>query len=333
MSSEAKGGTSTKVECIPLKGALTQHLITAADAHSLRSYLSVMTSETEPTQSQPTAATTGANRVRHAVTRPAGLLLITGLAAGGGFAAVSGISSAAPTSTPSSTTATAAPTTGSTATPTAPGPRGRGGMGLGGFGAGHGFGGHGFGGHGFGGHEGTVTAVSSSSVTLRTENGTQTVKTTSSTKYTKEQATISRAQIKVGDVVRVQTPRPSKPSTAPPTAPPTTTPGSGTVTATGIDVVLPVLVGRVSAVASGQYTLVGRSGQLLTISVNSSTRYYNAATKATSTAVKVGSRVVAEGAQDTLTHLSADTVTVLPTPAAGTAGRHGHGGWGNGPTR
>ncbi len=263
---------------------------------------------------QPGTGGTSRRALLHrAVTRPAGLVLITGLAAGGGFAAVTGISSASnstATNTAASTTAasTAAPTT----TPGAPGMPG-----------GHGrFGGHGGFGRG-GGGQGTVTAISGSTLTLRTENGTETVKTMSTTKYAKERQSITFAQIKVGDVVRIAAPRPT-------TA--TAVPGTGTVTATNVDVVLPTLGGRVTAVAAGKYTVVGRSGELLTISVSSSTTYYNGTTKATAATVKVGSRIVAEGARDTLTHLNADTVTVLPKLAAG-AGKHGPAGWGPGATR
>ncbi len=270
------------------------------------------------------AGTGGSSRralLHRAVTRPAGLVLITGLAAGGGFAAVTGISSASNSaaSTSTSTTTTAASTAAPTTTPSAPaGPGGRGGFGRhGGFGGPGGFGGFGGFGRG-GGGQGTVTAISGSTLTLRTENGTETVKTTSATKYAKERQSITFAQIKVGDVVRIAAPRPT-------TA--TAVPGTGTVTAIGVDVVLPTLGGRVTAVAAGKYTVVGRSGALLTINVSSSTKYYDGTTKSTAAAVKVGSRIVAEGAQDTLTHLKADTVTVLPKLVAG-AGKHGPGGWG-----
>ena len=171
-------------------------------------------------------------------------------------------------------------------------------------------------GHGFG-DEGTVTTVSGSTLTLRTENGTETVKTTSSTKYTKEQLTVTFTSIKVGDVVRVQVPRPTSA---------TVTPGTGTVTATQVEVVLPRLSGRVTAVGSDRYTLVGQDGQLVTVTTTGGTRYYNGTTKTTAAAVKVGSRVVAEGSQSSLTALSADTVTVVTMQGGG----WGPGGWGPG---
>lgn len=278
------------------------------------------------------ASTGGTSRralLHRAVSRPAGLMMITGLAAGGGFAAVTGISSAS-NSPATNTTAASAPATSTaapTTTPSAPaapgGPGGRGGFGgHGGFGGPGGPGGHGGFGRG-GGGDGTVTAINGSTLTLRTENGTETVKTTSTTKYAKERQSTTFSQIKVGDVVRIAALRPTTAAAVP---------GTGTVTATEIDVVLPTLAGRVTAVAAGKYTVVGRSGELLTISVSSSTRYYDGTTKSTASAVKVGSRIFAEGAQDTLTHLNADTVTVLPKLVAG-AGKHGPGGWGPGATR
>ena len=271
--------------------------------------------ETEPEPTTHRAIT----RIGRAVRRPAGLVILTGLAAGGGFAAVTGISDAASSSTSTAPSSTAPSSTAPSSTakpPAAPGP-----------GAGHGWGhrggpgggfGRGFGGgFGFGGAAGTITAINGSTLTLRTENGTETVKTTSTTKYTKERQTFSLAKLRVGDIVRIDAPRPTT----------NVTPGTGTVTATQVDVVLPELGGRVTAVAAGQYSLVGPAGQLLTISVDSGTRYYSGQTAGTAAAVKVGSRVVAEGTQDSLTHLKADTVTVLPTNGPPGKGGPGAGGW------
>ena len=252
----------------------------------------------EPNESSPTPPP--ASRFTRTATRTTGLVALAGLAAGGAFAAVSGISDASSSTPSTSTTATSA-TPNPTAGTTWPGTNHGGGF----------DGDRGFGGGGFGGGGGTITAINGSTVTLRTEQSTETVKTTSKTTYTKERVATSFAQLHVGDVVRVDAPRPTSA---------TATPGTGTVTATGIDVVQPELTGRVTKIEAGTYTLVGRNGQLETVSTAGSTRYFDGSTKTTAASVKVGSYVVAEGSQDSLTHLSADVVGLLPKPAPGAHG-------------
>ena len=163
----------------------------------------------------------------------------------------------------------------------------------------------------FGGAGGTITAINGTTLTLRTEQGTETVKTTAKTTYTKERVATTFAQLHVGDVVHVRAPRPTSA---------TAMPGTGTVTATDVDVALPELGGRVTKIDAGTYTLSGRDGQILTVSTTGSTRYYDGSTKTTAASVKVGSYVRAEGAQDSLTHLSADVVGVMTKPGAGAHG-------------
>ncbi len=242
--------------------------------------------EPNDTSSTPPAPT----RIRRSLSRTTGLVALAGLTTGGAFAAVSGIS-AASNSAPSAPAAAAA--TPSPATP----------------GADHDWGVHGA----FGGAAGTITAVNGTTLTLRTEQGTETIKTTASTTYTKERLTISFAQLRLGDVIRVEAPRPVRK---------TATPGTGTVTATQLDVVLPELSGRVSQINGGTYTVVGPGGQLRSVSSASGTRYYNGPTKTTAASVKVGTYIVAEGYQDSLTHLSADVITVAPKADPG-FGPHG----------
>ncbi len=268
--------------------------------------------------------------------RAAGLVVLAGLATGGAFAIGTGISSAAGgTSTAASTTPATTSSTPAAAAPSATAPStttpstgsagtghgwgGPGGMGRGmrgdGFGRGHGFGG--------GGGGGTITAVSPTTLTLRTEQGTETVTTTSSTAYTRERLSVGRGQLRVGEVVRVAGSRPGSAMTEP---------GTGAVTATRVEVVLPVLAGRVASTSGGTYTLVGPDGQLLTITSTSSTRYYSGATAGTAGAVKVGTFVMAEGTQDSVTHLIADLVAVAPARGSmpggpdGAAGPDGPGG-------
>ncbi len=244
--------------------------------------------------------------------RTTALVAVAGLAAGGAFAAVSGIASASSGATAAAPAPVAAPSV------PAPGWGGHGGFGgFGRFGA-------------LGGGAGTITAISGATLTLRTEQGTETVRTDSATKYAKEQEAISFAALRVGDAIRVSAPRPSA----------VTVPGTGTVTAIQIEVVRPGLSGRVTSVSSGTYTLVGPVGQLLTASTGGGTRYYDGSARSTAAAVKVGARIFAAGTQDSLTHLSADTVTVIPAPGTGAGvpdgpfggpAGHGPGYWGDGP--
>lgn len=188
------------------------------------------------------------------------------------------------------------------------------------------------GGFGFarGGAGGTITQISGSTLTLRTEEGTETVNTSGSTKYTKDRQTIAFSDLKVGDVVRV-VPDASSAKLA--------TPGTGTVTASRIVVVEPMLAGRVTAVDGNTVSLVGRDGRELTVTLTDATRYFNGAQTADRAAVAVGSHILAAGSQDSLTHLTATAVTVLPAGGAAGAGpmwrgfpggRPGHPGPGGG---
>ncbi len=173
------------------------------------------------------------------------------------------------------------------------------------------------------GDVGTVTGISGTTLTLRTENGTETVDTSSSTTYVKERQTISFSDIKVNDVVRVVPVRSSTSSTSPPP-----TPGTGTVDAQRIMVVEPALAGRVQSVTTGSsgdtITVVGPEGQLLTVTTSGTTRYYRGRTQVTASAVTTGARIVAQGSRTGLKTLSADLVVVMPNrppvpPAGGTA--------------
>jgi hypothetical protein len=149
-------------------------------------------------------------------------------------------------------------------------------------------------------------------VTLRTENGTETVETSASTTYTKELRTISFSDLHVGDVLHVVATAVTSRGSG--SGPPT--PGTGTVKATAVTVVAPSFAGRVQSSGNGTYTLVGRDGQLLTVTTGSDTRYYNGTTQASASAVSVGSLVTAEGAQSSLTDLTADVIIVGPGPGA-----------------
>jgi hypothetical protein len=194
---------------------------------------------------------------------------------------------------------------------------------------GHGrMGGHGGFGLARGGGGGTITQISGSTLTLRTQQGTETVNTSGSTQFMRDRQSIALTDLKVGDVVRVM---PDAASAKP------ATPGTGTITASRIVVVEPMLAGRVAAIDGNIVSLVGRDGRELTVTLTDATRYFNGAQGADRAAVTVGSHVVAAGSQDSLTHLTASTVTVLPAGGGGVGpmgrglpGRPGHVGPGGG---
>jgi len=248
-------------------------------------------------------------RLGRSLPRSTRLVVIGGMAAGSGFAGVTAIASAS----------TNSPSTGSTVAPSINGPGGAsaapGGPGRPGPGRGHRGGPDGpMGGRGGRGRGGTITAINGTTLTLRTMNGTETVDTSSSTTYTKERRTIGLSDLSVGDVVHVRkAPRSSGTSASSSSSAPTR-PGTGTLDASRIAVVEPSLVGRVTSASNGTYTLVGKDGQLLTVSTTSSTRYYSGPSQTTSSAIPDGAHIRAEGLQDSLTHLTADVVTVAPDP-------------------
>jgi hypothetical protein len=102
-------------------------------------------------------------------------------------------------------------------------------------------------------------------------------------------------------------------------------------------VVEPMLFGRVASIDGDTVNLVGRDGRELTVTLTGATKYYNGQQSADRSAVTVGSRILAMGSQDSLTHLTASTVTILPAGSRGAGpmwrgmpGRSGHFGPGGG---
>ncbi|GAC1574287.1 MAG: hypothetical protein NVS3B24_01250 [Candidatus Dormibacteria bacterium] len=219
------------------------------------------------------------------VSRNAALLAVGGIAVGAGFG-VSSVLAASPSATSATT-----PVTTTQAPPAPPGIEHRGGK------------------HGRGGG-GTITGISGTSLTLRTEPGSETVTTDGSTTYMKEHQVIHFSDLHVGDVVHVK----GTPATG-------STPAAATVAATTVTVVEPSLGGRVQSISGDTYNLVGRDGALLTITVSGSTRYYSGGQTSTRAAITPGTHVHAEGKQDSLTHLVADDIVVDPArPAANPGG-------------
>jgi hypothetical protein len=212
-----------------------------------------------------------------------------------------------------------ASTTATTPSPSQSGHHNRPSFGSGGFGFGCGGGfssaGFGFAGSAFcGGDTGTVTKISGSTLTLRTIAGTVTVTTSSSTKYSREGRQVSFSAVKVGEVVAVRGSRTGTTKTA-----------ASPIAASAVTIEVPSISGRVQSVSGNTITLVTGDGQFEYVTTSGSTAYQGVrgATASTSS-IKAGVYVIAEGTQTDLTHLSADQVEVLGSLSAGPRSFPGH---------
>jgi hypothetical protein len=147
----------------------------------------------------------------------------------------------------------------------------------------------------------TITAVSGSNVSLKTDDGwTRTIAITSSTTIIKGSATIAVGDLKVGDEVRLAQTRNA----------------DGTYTVTAIRVVLPQVAGTVTAKSGSNLTLLQRDGATITVHTSSATTYQvPGVTDPGLDDITVGMTVVAVGTTRTDGSLDAQTVS-------------GFGGWG-----
>lgn len=147
--------------------------------------------------------------------------------------------------------------------------------------AGLGRGGHGdFGGFGF--HDIAISAISGSDLSLKTEDGwTRTITIASTTAITKGGATIAIGDLAVGDQVHFTQDKAA----------------DGTYTVTAVNVVLPSVVGQVTAVDGDTLTVTQPGGTSAKIHVDGKTTYRVDGAAGTKAAVKVGSWVLAEGSQ------------------------------------
>ena len=140
----------------------------------------------------------------------------------------------------------------------------------------------GFGSFGFGRSDITITAISGSNVALKTDDGwTRTVTVTDATTITKGGAKIVVGDLAVGDKVHLGQQRAA----------------DGTYTVTAIVVVLPTVVGQISAIDGGTITVTQPGGTSATIHVDSDTTYRVDGSTGSLSDLKVGSFVVAEGTQ------------------------------------
>ena len=125
---------------------------------------------------------------------------------------------------------------------------------------------------------GTVTAVSATSVTVEDRSGTTTSYTIgSSTTFLKGPSTVTAADLKVGEQVRIR---------------PTTT---GATTAAAVEIDLAHAAGKVVSVSGNSIVVTGRGAHSETITVSGSTTYSRAGANSSLASVTVGSFVFAQG--------------------------------------
>jgi hypothetical protein len=161
--------------------------------------------------------------------------------------------------------------------------------------------------------EGTITALSSSSLTLKTDAGTsQAYALTSSTTYgAGPEHTLKLSDLATGDRVHVRGAAAT----------------GGGRTAVAVDRHPAHLDGTVTAVSGSTLTLIDHDGFRRVAHTTSNTSYTDGTTKATSSVVKVGEHLRAEGTVDADgTTLDATTVAVNPPRPTRPAGGPGAGG-------
>jgi hypothetical protein len=142
-------------------------------------------------------------------------------------------------------------------------------------------------------HDITITAVSGSDISLKTDDGwTRTITATSTTTITKGGATITVGALAVGDEIRFSQEKAT----------------DGTYTVTAIVVVLPSVAGEVSAISGDTLTITQPGGTTATIHVSGDTTYQVNGAAGTKSDIKVGSFIVAEGTQRTDGSLDAAAV-------------------------
>jgi hypothetical protein len=156
----------------------------------------------------------------------------------------------------------------------------------------------------------TVAAIDGTRLSLRTDDGwTRTIDASGAT-ISKEGATASLADIKVGDEVVFAQQRNA----------------DGTYTITNVTIVQPHVGGAVTATSASSITLKDRDGATVTVQVTSATTYEVAGkSNATLADVTVGAMVMASGTKNADGSLTATTVRAF-TPGQGGPGMDGRGG-------
>jgi hypothetical protein len=163
---------------------------------------------------------------------------------------------------------------------------------------------------------GLVSAINGTTITIKGRNGTaEVIHVSGSTRYQKGGNVATLNDVTPGVAISAEG----------------TLNSDGTLTAQQVIIQLPRVMGQVTAVSSGTYTLTGRNGSTITVTTSGSTTYINpGGSSAQAPSITKGSFILAQGV------LSADGKTLAATqivvmPAAGTGdwggSRMGRGGW------
>lgn len=149
----------------------------------------------------------------------------------------------------------------------------------------------------------TITAISGSNVTLRTDDGwTRTIAVTDAVDLTKGGQDIALSDLAVGDQVRFRQTRND----------------DGTYTVNALAVVVPSVRGEVSDVGASGFKVTTRDGSVWTITVDGTTEYQYGTGDGSLADVTNGTTVVVKGTSTGDNALTALTVRVKPDRAVGT---------------
>jgi hypothetical protein len=149
----------------------------------------------------------------------------------------------------------------------------------------------------------TISAISGSTITLKTEDGwTRTITVSSSTTITKGGQAIAVGDLAVGDAIAFRQTRAS----------------DGTWTVTAIAVLEPTVAGIVTAVTADSITVAGRDGASTTIATTGSTIYRLGRAAATRADVTVGAAILARGTKTSTGAFTATSVTIKLPQVVGT---------------
>lgn len=172
-----------------------------------------------------------------------------------------------------------------------------------------------FGAFGIGRSDITITAIDGSSVALKTADGwTRTITVTDATTITKGGARIAVGDLAVGDRIHLGQQRAV----------------DGSYSVTAIVVVLPTVVGQITAIDGGTLTVTQPGGTTTTIHVDADTTYRVDGSTGSLSDLKVGSFIVAEGTQRADGSLDAAAIRGGGIRFGGPGFPGGHGG-GKGP--
>lgn len=148
----------------------------------------------------------------------------------------------------------------------------------------------------------TISSISGSSLSLATTDGwTRTVAVTDAVTLTKGGQPIALSDLAVGDEIRLLQTRAA----------------DGTVTVTGIAVVVPSVAGTVSELTSSGFKVTGRDGAVWTIALSGDTAYRYGAADGTAADVANGDKVLVQGTSSGDNALTATSVTVPGDRAMG----------------